>query len=160
MNKFFTISGCCIFLAFLLLPSQTKSQTSNQTENKDQKGEEKQVTQPVKEFDYPDGDTVYHMKEYYLGIYLRGEHPAEISEEEVAQLQKAHLAHISKLGTEGKVLIAGPLGDNTEKRGILVFDVENIEEATRLMADDPSVKAGRMTFEIHPWWAAKGSMLK
>ena len=34
-----------------------------------------------------------------------------------------------------------------------------LEIAKELMGQDPAVKIGRLSYEVHPWWAAKGSKL-
>ena len=100
------------------------------------------------------------MKRYYLLLYVRGDRANEYSEEELEKIQAGHLAHIKKLASEGKVLMAGPFGGDGEKRGMLVFDLKDAAEVERLSQQDPAVKAGRLKFEVLPWWAAKGSTLK
>jgi hypothetical protein len=37
-----------------------------------------------------------------------------------------------------------------------VFRVDSLEEAESLVATDPSVQAGRLAFELHPWMIEKG----
>jgi len=113
-----------------------------------------------REFEVKEGDTTFIMKKYFLCIYLRGDQSTKYTKEELAEIQKGHLANINKYAEEGKINIAGPFGDDTEKRGILIFDVESIEEAEKILAEDPAVKAGRLKYELHPWWGAKGSVLK
>ena len=119
-----------------------------------------QTAKPApREFEMKEGDTTYVMKRYYLGIYMRGEKAMDFSEAELEKIQAGHMAHIGKLADAGKVAIAGPFGDDTDWRGVLIFDVETQEEAEALVSEDPAVKAGRLRMEIHPWWAAKGSKL-
>lgn len=113
-----------------------------------------------REFEVKEGDTTFIMKKYFLCIYLRGDQATEYTKEELAEIQKGHLANINKYAEEGKINIAGPFGDDTEKRGILIFDVNTLEEAEKILAEDPAVKAGRLKYELHPWWGAKGSVLK
>lgn len=113
-----------------------------------------------REFEVKEGDTTFIMKKYFLCIYLRGDQATEYSKEELEEIQKGHLANINKYAEEGKINIAGPFGDDTEKRGILIFDVNTLEEAEKILAEDPAVKAGRLKYELHPWWGAKGSALK
>ena len=52
---------------------------------------------------------------------------------------------------KGILLIAGPMGDNGELRGIVVLKVNSMEEAKALVEADPAVKAGRLRVELHPW---------
>ena len=100
------------------------------------------------------------MKQYYLLLYVRGENAQDFDEEELKNIQAGHLAHIGRMTEEGVVVIAGPFGDDTEKRGILIFDVPTLEEVEDWIRQDPAVKAGRLDYEIHPWWGAKGASLK
>jgi len=97
----------------------------------------------------------YEMTTYYVGFLYKG--PTWSAEEtpERARLQEAHMANIRKMGAEEKLLIAGPFTDDGEIRGLYVFKAGSLEEARALAESDPAVKAGRLRFEIHPWYAAK-----
>jgi hypothetical protein len=44
--------------------------------------------------------------------------------------------------------------DNTELRGIYVFNVKSIEEAQKLCETDPAIKAGSLEMELHPWYGS------
>lgn len=112
-----------------------------------------------REFTMKEGDTSYTMKRYYLCIYLSGTIRNQDSLT-LVELQKGHMSHINLMSEKGLICIAGPFGDDTEKRGILLFDVETMEEAEAWIKKDPMVIAGRLNYEIHPWWGAKGSILK
>lgn len=112
-----------------------------------------------REFTMTEGDTTYTMKQYVFCLYLSGP-KRDQPEDEANEIQKQHLAHINTMAEKHNLLMAGPFGDDTEKRGILVFDLETSAEAERIMALDPAVQAGRLDYECHPWWAAKGSSLK
>ncbi len=115
--------------------------------------------QEFEEFEMKEGDTTYVMKKYYIAFLkagpIRGQDEAEAN-----KIQTAHLNHLNELAEAGKIIIAGPMGDEGELRGIVIFNVPTQEEAEKLAAEDPAVKAGRLIIEIHPWWAAKGSTLK
>lgn len=114
---------------------------------------------PQREFEMKEGDTTYVMKQYFMLIYLSGPERSQDSLT-LVKLQEGHLNHIDKMAKAGAVLMAGPFGDNTEKRGVLIFDVATKEEAENWVNQDPMVKAKRLIYEIHPWWCAKGSILK
>jgi uncharacterized protein len=100
------------------------------------------------------GDTTV-MKRYVMCIYLRGEKAADFDQDALAKLQAAHLSHIDSLAEKGHVLVAGPFGDNGTKRGILILDAGDNETAIPWVEADPMVKAGRLAYELHPWWTAK-----
>lgn len=113
----------------------------------------------VREFKMPHGDTTYHMKKYFLCIYLSGPNQNQDSLS-LVKLQEEHLNHIFTLSKKGITCLSGPFGDDTNKRGILLFDVATMEEAEAWVKKDPMVMAGKLSYEIHPWWGAKGSFLK
>jgi len=111
-----------------------------------------------KEFEMKEGDTVYVMEQYFMATYIAGPNRNQDSTT-LAQLQKAHLEHIGKMAKAGVICMAGPLEGDKERKGILVFKTATIEEAIAWIKQDPMVIAGRLSFEIIPWWAAKGSKL-
>ena len=111
-----------------------------------------------KTFEMKDGDSTITMKEYFLCLLKAGPTRDQDSAT-AAQIQAGHLAHIDAMWKAGQVAIAGPMGDDGDLRGILVFTVSSKEEAEKLVAEDPAVKAGRLVTEVHPWWAMKGSRL-
>jgi uncharacterized protein YciI len=113
-----------------------------------------------REFEMKDGDTTYVMKQYYFCLLLRGDKAQSFSKEELEKIQAGHMANINKYADLGKIVVAGPFGDDTDRRGILIMDVETMEEAEAIVKEDPAVQAGRLTYEIHPWWTAKGTVFR
>lgn len=97
----------------------------------------------------------YEMTTYYMGLLYRGEKWTPESTPETQKVQEGHMANIQRLANEGKLLLAGPFGDDTSLRGIFVFKVATLEEAQALVATDPAVQAGRLRVELHPWYSAK-----
>jgi uncharacterized protein YciI len=63
-----------------------------------------------------------------------------------------------QLRAEGKLPIVGPVRDETDLCGVCVFDT-TAEEAEQLMAGDPAVRAGILTFEVHPIRSFPGDAL-
>ena len=106
-----------------------------------------------------DGDTTYVMQKYFMCFLMAGTERGQDSTE-TAKIQEAHMAHLAKVYEDGKSCIAGPFGDDGDIRGIVIYNTATLEEADSLANADPAVKAGRLTAEVHPWWAAKGSVLK
>jgi len=96
------------------------------------------------------------MTTYYMGLIYRGEKWTPERTPEVMELQKQHLANIERLAGTGELLLAGPMLDDGELRGIFVFQVESLERARELVETDPAVKSGRLKVELHPWYAVKG----
>ena len=100
----------------------------------------------------------YGLKTYYLVLLKKGENRSQ-SQEVAVKLQEAHLNNISRLAELGKIVIAGPLLDNSEIRGIFIFDADSQEEVEELCATDPAIKAGRLIAEVHPWMSEPGNCL-
>lgn len=110
-------------------------------------------------FSYKEGDTTYLMQQYYM-VFLKSGPTRSQDSTEAAELQKKHMAHLERLATEGYTSLTGPMGDDGDLRGIVVFNTATLAEADSLANLDPMVKAGRLKVEIHPWWVAKGGKLK
>jgi uncharacterized protein YciI len=104
------------------------------------------------------GADEYGMKQYVLAFLKSGPTRSQ-SEEEARRLQRAHLDNIKRLAEEGKLVLAGPFLDEGEVRGIYVFDVRTVEEARALTESDPSIQAGRLVMELHPWYGSAGLVL-
>jgi uncharacterized protein YciI len=100
--------------------------------------------------------TPIKMTTAYLALLTRG---AKWTPEKTAateELQKAHMANITRLAETKKLVVAGPFGDNGQLRGIFVFKVASIEEARSLTETDPAVQAGRLAIDLHPWLVPEG----
>jgi len=97
----------------------------------------------------------WEMTTYYVGFLYRGEKWTPEETPETKKLQEAHMANIQRMGAEGKLVVAGPFTDGGDLRGLYVFRAASAEEAKALVESDPAVKAGRLRFELHPWYAAK-----
>jgi uncharacterized protein len=98
------------------------------------------------------------MKQYFFVMLMKGPNRNQDSIT-VEKIQKDHLANIYKLADMKKLAVAGPFLDDSTWRGIFILDVPTMEEAKKLVETDPAVKAGRLKYEIHPWYGAKGSKL-
>ncbi len=83
----------------------------------------------------------------YTAILLRVTEKA--SEPDAAKIIWEHGRRNFALRAEGKLPIVCPASDESEWAGICIFDVTP-EEVERIMADDPGVKAGLFTYELHP----------
>jgi uncharacterized protein YciI len=103
----------------------------------------------------------YEMKQYWFVMLTLGKDRDKISDTAVInKLQAGHMANINAMANAGKLLVAGPFGDDGIWRGIFIFDALPKEEVVQLLMQDPAIKAGRLDYEIHPWWTAKGTVLK
>ncbi len=112
-------------------------------------------------FDYVDAktkDTIL-MQQYFIAFLKTGPNRTQ-GKAEADSLQTLHLQHLKKMYDAGYADISGPFGDDGEIRGITIYNTPTQEMADSLANSDPMVKAGRLTIEIHPWWAGKGYPLR
>ena len=57
------------------------------------------------------------------------------------------------------IVVNGPFGEQSDVtvRGMSVFAC-GIDEAPRLSDGDPSVQAGRLSYDVFEWWVAAGTL--
>lgn len=103
------------------------------------------------------GSDDYGMKKYVMAFLKKGPNRS-LDSLESANLQKAHLENIFKMADSGKLVLAGPFMDNDSIRGIYIFDVSTIKEASQLTATDPAIKAGSLTMELREWYGSAALM--
>jgi len=111
-----------------------------------------------KTFLYEEGDTTYLMQQYFIVFLKKGTNRSQDSAV-AAELQKQHMAHLERMYVEGHSSLTGPMGDDGDIRGIVVYNTATQKEADSLARLDPMVQAGRLEVEVHPWWTAKGGKL-
>ena len=93
------------------------------------------------------------IKKYWFVMLTRGANRTQDSVTS-AKLQEGHMANINKMYYDGKLKVAGPFGDDGNWRGIFIFDCETKEEVIQLLSADPSISAGRLAYEIRPWYTS------
>lgn len=91
------------------------------------------------------------IRRYWFVLLAKGDHRSQDSAT-AAKIQAGHLANIQKLYMEGKIKVAGPFGEEGDWQGIFIFDCESKEEVEKLLQTDPAIAAGRMIFQIKPWY--------
>ena len=60
------------------------------------------------------------------------------------------MANITRLYNDGKIKVAGPFGDDGNWRGIFNLDRLTKYDAETLLATNPAISSGRLSYEIHP----------
>jgi uncharacterized protein YciI len=99
------------------------------------------------------GADEYRMKQYIMAFLKAGPNRDQDSVT-AAKLQQAHMDNIARMAEEGTLVVAGPFMDETDMKGIYIFNVATVEEAKKLTETDPAVKAGRLIMELHPWYGS------
>jgi uncharacterized protein YciI len=90
-------------------------------------------------------------KPYYIDLLMRKGSPvAEMPEAERAEWMQKHLSYIRSQVEAGKFVLVGPVTEDASLRGIAIIKADSREEAQRIAAGDPLVKAGKLEVELHP----------
>jgi hypothetical protein len=96
---------------------------------------------------------------YTVVVLRRPADAPEMSDEELDALQARHLAYRAELWRQGVLAVNGPFDEQSEPsyRGMSIFDCDAVE-AARLSDGDPSVMAGRLTYDVMEWWVRADSL--
>jgi uncharacterized protein len=105
----------------------------------------------INTFAQTDIEKKFQMKQYFMVFLKAGPNRGQDSIT-VAKIQEGHLNNISRLADEKKMVLAGPFLDEGVYKGIFLFDVATEAEVIELLKTDPAIKAGRLDYEIHPWY--------
>ena len=98
-------------------------------------------------------------KAYTLAFFIKSN--ASTEDEAAAQKnQMLHLQYLFGMKEAGKLLLFGPLTDESSIRGILIFSETDTTIVKQLLDQDPHVRTGHLKYEIHPWFGVPGQGLK
>jgi uncharacterized protein len=83
----------------------------------------------------------------------------DLPDDELDALQARHFAYRRELVTQGVIVANGPFDQQSDPsyRGMSIFACEPAE-AARLSDRDPSVVAGRLTYDVMEWWVRAGAL--
>ena len=125
----------------------------------EQKSPEVSITNPEK-YDITKDTTVTvgEMKRYWLVLLQKGPNRNQdsISAEKI---QAAHMANITRLAKEGKLVMAGPIGVEDDLRGIFLMNCADSTEVENFVKTDSAVITGRLVMKYYPWWTMKGKYI-
>ncbi|MEX1191512.1 MAG: hypothetical protein WEA99_06020 [Brumimicrobium sp.] len=100
------------------------------------------------------GADEYGMKSYSFVILTTGDSTIN-DQKRVQELFNGHLKNISELEKDGKLVLAGPLGENPhEYRGLFIFNNPSVEETKKLLNTDPAIVAGLLNYKIFEWYGS------
>ena len=96
---------------------------------------------------------------YTLVLLRRPARAPDMPDDELEALQARHLAYRAELRREGVLAVNGPLDEQSDisMRGLSIFAC-SLGEAARLSDADPSVQAGRLTYDLMAWWIGAGTL--
>jgi uncharacterized protein len=96
---------------------------------------------------------------YTIVLLRRPTNAPQLSDAELDDLQQQHLAFNARMRDEGHSLISGPFRGQPDEswRGINIFRT-SVERTQELMAQDPSVQAGRLAVEVFTWLMPAGTL--
>ena len=96
---------------------------------------------------------------YTVVVLRRPADAPELSDGELEELQARHLAYRAELVRQGVLVTNGPFDEQSDPayRGMSIFACD-AAEAARLSDGDPSVVAGRLTYDVMVWWVRAGSL--
>lgn len=94
----------------------------------------------------------------WIGFLNRPSNAPQYPKEKLEELQKGHMANINKMADSGDLAIAGPMGEDGVLRGIFVFRTDDPERLRALCAEDPTIKAGRLTVDLYRWAIPEGAI--
>lgn len=66
-------------------------------------------------------------------------------------LQAKEKDYLASLQRSGEILLSGPLADGSA--GLVVYDVQSLKEAEDLVENQPMVRAGLLSVELHEMFA-------
>lgn len=96
----------------------------------------------------------YGMKSYVFVILRTGSNDTA-DQAFISRCFRGHLDNINLLAKEGKLVLAGPLGQNEQAyRGIFILNTASMEEADEWLQSDPAVKEELLEAELFPWYGS------
>jgi uncharacterized protein YciI len=95
----------------------------------------------------------HKMVQFQMALLKKGPKWDGTKEQERNSILQQHIASVVSLLDSGKAAITGPMADDTDLAGIFILRASSATEATNWVNNDPAVKAGLFTAEMHPWWS-------
>jgi uncharacterized protein YciI len=100
--------------------------------------------------EHPQRNIPRNLKQYYLGLFTRGERWNKIDDAEASELLPQHLGFLRQQIEAHRYIVAGPINDESDFVGMMIIDAPTQQEALRVAIQDPGVKAQRLAVKIHP----------
>jgi len=101
------------------------------------------------------GQALAQSPEYIFVFLNKKSDKTELPEDEVKKIMDGHMANITRLAKEGKLISAGPFDGGG---GIFIFKSNSIGEVREWLKTDPGVQANRWNIEVLPYYLQYGSV--
>jgi uncharacterized protein YciI len=95
-------------------------------------------------------DVPKNLKPYFLGLMRRGPRWNQTEGPEATELIERQLSYLREQSEAGRYVAAGPIMDESEFAAVLLISADTYQAALALAENDPGVRAGRLTAEVHP----------
>lgn len=129
-----------------LVPEKTKSADADSTQVSNKEVDNSLAIQL--------GEDNFGMKNYIMAYLKKGRKRWMIDSATANKLHKEHLENFKRLADEGKVINIGTFQENTDYKGIYIFNVKTIEEAQTISGTDPAIRAESLALEFHSWYGS------
>jgi uncharacterized protein YciI len=94
----------------------------------------------------------YGMKSYVFVLLKKGSSTIT-DKKQLDSIFRGHMANIQRLASEGKLVVAGPMGDNDKNyEGVFVFNTGSIDEAKQWLSTDPAIQSKHLDAELYSWY--------
>ena len=95
----------------------------------------------------------HKLVQFQMALLKKGPKWDSMDATEKNQILHQHLRNVIALLNSGKAVAAGPFADDSDPAGLLIFRAASATEAKAWVDDDPTVKAGLLVPEMHPWFS-------
>jgi uncharacterized protein YciI len=103
------------------------------------------------------GGNANGMRAYILVLLKTGPNKVAAGPERTRMFE-GHFANITRLASEKKLAVAGPLDGVNGLRGLFVLATDDMEAAKSYVAADPVIISGEMVAEYHKFYSSAGLM--
>ena len=100
------------------------------------------------------GADIYGMRSYMLVMLKTGSNKTQ-DQDFIGACFRGHLENIQQMVSEGKMIVAGPLGANKAGyRGIFILTTDSEDEARAWLQADPAIKEQLLEAELFTWYGS------
>jgi len=96
----------------------------------------------------------YGMKSYFFVLLKSGKNTST-DKVFLNKCFSAHMENINNLVKQGKLIVAGPFGNNEDDmRGLFIINAKTIEEVNTLLINDTAIQEDVLSAHIYPWYGS------